>query len=396
MSGPSLKPLVHLNTATQQQLESLPGIGKVRARAIVQHRQEHGAFAHIEELQSISAIPESVYQEIVSLVTVQPLLAETPAPPWSDETHGEGATEASPWPSVDRLEPQWEESAATPFEEAEPETAPPAEELTTEAAGEPARPAQEELAEAAVDAVPSRFTAMPATPQEPPAESPTAEAPAREATAPSAVKAPPQAPPGKPLQADKPTPAPQRRSGPRGLLWVALGALLGAGLSLLILYVVNGTLSVARHPDMVYAKVMVNQLESGGAALREMMSINEQQLRGLQSDVTRLPQMQNDLAVLSQKTGELLTETEAQQQRVSKLLTDHAALQEEQEALKQENAALQSQAQALATQLERLSRSVDDVQGRMVEVEKVSERMVLFLTGLQDLLQKTLSPLVEE
>ena len=50
-SGP-----VHLNTATLEQLDSLPGVGPVTAQKILDYRQEHGAFASVDELDAISGI----------------------------------------------------------------------------------------------------------------------------------------------------------------------------------------------------------------------------------------------------------------------------------------------------------------------------------------------------
>lgn len=48
--------LVDLNRASVQELETLPGIGPTRAQAIVQWRQQHGAFQTPEDLLQISGI----------------------------------------------------------------------------------------------------------------------------------------------------------------------------------------------------------------------------------------------------------------------------------------------------------------------------------------------------
>lgn len=50
-SGP-----VHLNSATLEQLDALPGVGPVTAQKIIDFRQEHGAFGSVDELDAIPGI----------------------------------------------------------------------------------------------------------------------------------------------------------------------------------------------------------------------------------------------------------------------------------------------------------------------------------------------------
>ncbi len=47
---------VHLNSATLEQLDALPGVGPVTAQKIVDYRQQHGSFRSVDELDAIAGI----------------------------------------------------------------------------------------------------------------------------------------------------------------------------------------------------------------------------------------------------------------------------------------------------------------------------------------------------
>lgn len=61
---------VNLNTADREVLMTLPGIGEVKADAIIQYREAHGAFSSIEEIQNITGIKNAVFSKIKDRITV--------------------------------------------------------------------------------------------------------------------------------------------------------------------------------------------------------------------------------------------------------------------------------------------------------------------------------------
>ena len=62
--------LVNLNTATAEQLETLPGIGPVLAQNILDYRTEHGPFRTVEDLLNVSGIGDARLEQLRDLVTV--------------------------------------------------------------------------------------------------------------------------------------------------------------------------------------------------------------------------------------------------------------------------------------------------------------------------------------
>ena len=62
--------IVNLNTASKEQLMSLPGIGESRAEDIIRYRKESGGFQNIEEIMRVPGIKESAYLKIKDSITV--------------------------------------------------------------------------------------------------------------------------------------------------------------------------------------------------------------------------------------------------------------------------------------------------------------------------------------
>ncbi|MCC8120628.1 MAG: ComEA family DNA-binding protein [Oscillospiraceae bacterium] len=63
--------LVNINTADTELLETLPGIGPVKAQAIVDDREENGPFTVVEELIRVPGIGESTLEGLLDYITVE-------------------------------------------------------------------------------------------------------------------------------------------------------------------------------------------------------------------------------------------------------------------------------------------------------------------------------------
>ncbi|HEX5586688.1 MAG TPA: helix-hairpin-helix domain-containing protein, partial [Acidimicrobiia bacterium] len=68
--APSPTAKVNLNTATQEQLEALPGIGPTYAQSIIAARTSRGGFTSVNELREVRGIGDKRFAELAPLVTV--------------------------------------------------------------------------------------------------------------------------------------------------------------------------------------------------------------------------------------------------------------------------------------------------------------------------------------
>ncbi len=63
--------LLNINTATEEELCTLPGIGSKLALRIIAYRQEHGPFEHASEIIEVSGIGLSTFDGFKDLITVE-------------------------------------------------------------------------------------------------------------------------------------------------------------------------------------------------------------------------------------------------------------------------------------------------------------------------------------
>ena len=55
---------VNINTATESDFQTLPGIGPAKATAIFQYREEHGAFTQLDGLKNVSGIGDKTFEKL--------------------------------------------------------------------------------------------------------------------------------------------------------------------------------------------------------------------------------------------------------------------------------------------------------------------------------------------
>lgn len=61
---------VNINTASVEELKTLPGIGDTRAKSIIKYREEHGDFQVIEDLMRVEGIKEGVFEKMKDSIKV--------------------------------------------------------------------------------------------------------------------------------------------------------------------------------------------------------------------------------------------------------------------------------------------------------------------------------------
>jgi len=70
---------VNINTATPSELEKVHGIGPAKARAIVEYRQQHGAFKSVDDLVKVKGFGEATVNKLRDYLTVGDKDGKTPA-----------------------------------------------------------------------------------------------------------------------------------------------------------------------------------------------------------------------------------------------------------------------------------------------------------------------------
>jgi len=67
---PSIKQPLNINLASEKQLQTLPGIGPVLSKRIIEQREKKGGFKSTQELKEVSGIGDKKFERLKNLVTV--------------------------------------------------------------------------------------------------------------------------------------------------------------------------------------------------------------------------------------------------------------------------------------------------------------------------------------
>ncbi|WP_292977801.1 helix-hairpin-helix domain-containing protein [Nitrosomonas sp.] len=62
---------VDINTANQTELESVKGLGPVKAKAIIEYREKHGVFRSVSDLVNVRGIGAGTLRQLGDQVSVQ-------------------------------------------------------------------------------------------------------------------------------------------------------------------------------------------------------------------------------------------------------------------------------------------------------------------------------------
>jgi len=78
---PAATSAIDINSADTAQLESLPGIGPAKSKAIIDYRTQNGPFQNAADLEKVPGIGPKTMEQLAPLIMVKPGMPSMPAAP---------------------------------------------------------------------------------------------------------------------------------------------------------------------------------------------------------------------------------------------------------------------------------------------------------------------------
>lgn len=329
-----------LNSASEQELQELPGIGPELAAEIVAYRDAMGGFREAAEVTHVPGISLDLYERFADRVTAGGEEPEEYVVEEGQILPAEAAgvyDEPSPYleeESLDEEPPAFEEPPV--FEEAPPELA---EDEEVVVADESLR---------AEEAPP-----------------------------------PPPPPPSRPVGGA--APPPRRGLGWGSLLLVGLlSALAGALLALLMIWLLNGTLDVQRAAERSL-QGEVFRLEGDMEAIRTQMGGVEERMMGVEGLAGDVEQAQGEIRDLGSSVDTLSNDITAATRRLEDMQGTLAGLSDDM-------VDVEETVTTLGTQIGDVEARLGTMSDELAEAQEAVTRFDGFLTGLRELLSEAEAP----
>lgn len=71
LDNSSTSEAINLNTASEAELDKLPGIGASKAKLIIAYRESNGGFTSIEEIKNVKGIGEATFEKLKDMIVVE-------------------------------------------------------------------------------------------------------------------------------------------------------------------------------------------------------------------------------------------------------------------------------------------------------------------------------------